>query len=331
MPQDADLSGPLELIDVSTPLLVRVCVDAGIFVAFGREERHPDEVAAATGTDQRVVRRAVSALAGRGVFERTDGGRYRLTATGRRLLPDEPGSIAGLCTYKPWELHAWAEAGHTLRTGDAAFTAYYGEPYFDWMAGRPEISTRFNRTMRERTGGLLDAGMPHYDWPETGTVVDVGGGNGLLLERLLAERPALRGVVFDQPHVVTEAAERLAIAGHADRVAVAGGDFFDAVPDGGDIYVLASVLHDWPDDDAAAILRTCRRAMTASAQLVLFESIRELDTPGLATQLDLHMLVLFGSGERTREEWDELLTSAGFAPARFIPTPGLAWIETHPA
>ena len=139
MPQDADLSGPLELIDVSTPLLVRVCVDAGIFVAFGREEWHPDEVAAATGTDQRVVRRAVSALAGRGVFERTDGGRYRLTATGRRLLPDEPGSIAGLCTYKPWELHAWAEAGHTLRTGDAAFTAYYGEPYFDWMAGRPEI------------------------------------------------------------------------------------------------------------------------------------------------------------------------------------------------
>ena len=193
MPQDADLSGPLELIDVSTPLLVRICVDAGIFVAFGREERHPDEAAAATGTDQRVVRRAVSALTGRGVFERTDGGRYRLTATGRRLLPDEPGSIAGICTYKPWELHAWAEAGHTLRTGDAAFTAYYGQPYFDWMAERPEISTWFNRTMRDRTGALLDAGMPLYDWPETGTVVDVGGGNGLLLERLLAERPGPAG------------------------------------------------------------------------------------------------------------------------------------------
>ena len=173
--------------------------------------------------------------------------------------------------------------------------------------------------------------MPLYDWPETGTVVDVGGGNGLLLERLLAERPGLRGIVFDQPHVVSEAAERLAAAGHADRVAVAGGDFFDAVPEGGDMYVLASVLHDWPDDDAAAILRTCRRAMTTSARLILFESIRELDTPGLATQLDLHMLVLFGSGERTREEWDGLLASAGFAPGRFIPTPGLAWIETHPA
>ena len=114
------------------------------------------------------------------------------------------------------------------------------------MAERPEISTWFNRTMRDRTAALLDAGMPLYDWPGTGTVVDVGGGNGLLLERLLAERPGLRGVVFDQPHVVAEAEERLAAAGHADRVTLAGGDFFDAVPEGGNVYVLASVLHDGP-------------------------------------------------------------------------------------
>lgn len=331
MPQDADLSGPLELIDLATPLLVRFCVDAGVFVAFGRDEHHPDAVAEATGTDRRAMRHAISALAGRGVFERTRDGGYRLTASGRRLLADEPGSIAGLCTYKPWELHAWAEGGHTLRTGDAAFTAYYGRPYFDWMAERPEVSTRFNRTMRERTGSLLDAGMPLYDWPETGTVVDVGGGNGLLLERLLAVRPGVRGVVFDQHHVVPEAGERLAAAGIGERVDVVGGDFFDAVPGGGDIYVLASVLHDWPDDEARAILATCRRSMPPTGKLVLFESIRELDTPGLATQLDLHMLVLFGSGERTRDEWDELLAATGFLRARFIPTPGLAWIESRPA
>src|SRR5690348_14644396 len=170
MPQDADLSGSLELIDLTTPMLVRSCVDAGIFTAFGREERHPDDVAAATGTNPRAIRRAVSALAGRGVFERGDEGRYRLTATGRRLLPDEPGSIAGICTYKPWEFHAWAEVGHTLRTGEAAFTDYYGQGYFDWLAERPEISTHFNRTMRERTGNLLDAGLSEYDWPQSGTV-----------------------------------------------------------------------------------------------------------------------------------------------------------------
>jgi len=153
MPQDADLSGPLELIDVSTPLLVRVCVDAGIFIAFGREERHPDDAAATTGTDQRVVRRAVSALAGRGVFERTDGGRYRLTATGRRLLPDEPGSIAGLCTYKPWELHAWAEAGHTLRTVEGQFPLKrlrfkVGEgPWSDTDTVADEVLVRFRFTV----------------------------------------------------------------------------------------------------------------------------------------------------------------------------------------
>ena len=192
MPQDADLSGPLELIDLATPLLVRICVDAGIFVAFGREERHPDEAAAATGTNQRVVRRAVSALTGRGVFERTDGGRYRLTATGRRLLPDEPGSIAGICTYKPWELHAWAEAGHTLRTGEAAFTAYYGSRVLRVDGRAPRDLDVVDRTCA--------TAQPRCSTPEcrctlpgTGTVVDVGAGKGLLLERLLAEPPGLRG------------------------------------------------------------------------------------------------------------------------------------------
>jgi len=331
MSQDADLSGPLELLDLATPLLVRMCVDFGVFTAFGRETRSPAEVAEATDTDPRALARAVSALAGRGVFEPTGNGRYRLTDTGRRLLPDEPGSIAGIATHKPWELHAWAEGGHTLRTGESAFAAYFGQLYFEWMAERPDISARFNQTMRDRTGSLLDAGLPRFEWPDEGVIVDVGGGNGLLMERVLDERPHLRGVVFDQPHVVPEAQERVEAAGLADRVKVVGGDFFDAVPDGGDIYVMASILHDWDDVHAGAILRSCRRAMRKRDRLVLFESLRELDTPGLATQLDLHMLVLFGSGERTREEWTDLLAKAGFAPPRFVPTPGLAWIESQPA
>ena len=321
---------PIELIDFWTPFVLRLCVAEGVIAAFGREDRSPEDVAASTGTHGESVARVVRVLASRGVFEDRGDGRYRLTDLGRRFLPDEPGSVTGLAGFKPWELHAWAEAGHTLRTGEPSFPVYFQESFWDWLAANPEISAKFNQDMRQRATSLLAAGLPLFDWPETGTVVDVGGGNGLLLERLLELKPGLRGVVFDLPHVVAEAEEHLRAAA-LDRVEIVGGDFFSEVPAEHDVYVLASILHDWKDDEAVRILETCGRAMQPSSRLVLFESVLRPGTEfEFAKLLDLHMLVLFGARERTQEEWERLLDRAGFALTKIVPTPGLAWIESTP-
>ena len=248
-------------------------VAGGVFEAFGREARTLPDVAADTGVDVEVLGRMVRALASRGVFTETDGGAYELTALGRRFLRDEPGSVSGIGNFKPWELHAWAEAHHSLRTGEASFPKYYTLGFWEWLAAHPEQSEWFNEDMRRRTTTLLDGGLALYDWPHEGLVVDIGGGNGLMLERILRERPGLQGVLFDQPHVVAEARSHFEGAGVADRAEAVGGDFFFEVPSGGDIYLITSVLHDWPDDDAVRILETVRRAMSESSRLVLFEAV----------------------------------------------------------
>ena len=320
----------LELTDFWTPLLLRMAVANGVVAAFGREERSADDVAVETGSDPGALARIIRTLASRGVFEEAGDGRYRLTSTGRRFLPDEPATIAGIANFKPWELHAWAEAEHTLRTGEPSFPSFFALGYWDWLEAHPHEAARFNDDMRRRTTGLLAAALPLFVWPHDGTIVDVGGGNGLLLERLLEREPGLRGIVFDLPHVAAEAEAVMRTAGLADRVQVVGGNFFEAVPAGHDVYILASILHDWDDDAAASILQRIREAMQPSARLVLFEAVV---TPGaepdFAKLLDLHMLVLFGARERTRDEWERLLDRSGFILEQTIPTPGLAWIEAR--
>lgn len=331
-PMDDAVARATDLIDFWTPLLTRLLIEGGVIAAFGHDARTAEQVASETGTHAPTIARILRALASRGVFEPCDGGRHRLTDAGRLLLPDAPGGVAGLAAFKSFELHAWAAAEHTLYTGEAAFPAYFGQDMFSWLGANPELGARFDDSMRRRTTALLEPALPLYDWPEQGTIVDVGGGNGLLIERVLMAHRGLLGVVFDQPAVVAGAVRWIRAAGLSDRVEVVGGDFFEEVPAGGDIYILASILHDWDDDDAVRILRGCRRAMPDGARLLLFEAvILPGAEPDFGKLLDLHMLVLFGARERTAEQWEALLADGGFALQRIVPGGRLSWIEGRPA
>jgi hypothetical protein len=121
--------------------------------------------------------------------------------------------------------------------------------------------------------------------------------------------------------VVRSAPERLEAAGVAARCKVVPGDAFEAVPRGGDLYLLSRVIHDWHDDDAVRILRSCRTAMNQDATLALVEAVIASDRPA-AILMDLHMLVLGLGKERTAAEFGNLFARAGFALQRVIPTQG---------
>lgn len=153
-----------------------------------------------------------------------------------------------------------------------------------------------------------------YAFPDTGLLVDVGGGDGTLLAAILATRPQLRGVLLEQPHVVPQAQATLAAKGVSERVEVVGGDFFTTVPSEGDCYVLSAVLHDWGDEAAIAILKQCRLAMPPEAKLVVVEQVLSPGADQSAVKLaDVHMLLTNAGGkERTEAEWRELLQTAGF-------------------
>jgi hypothetical protein len=149
-------------------------------------------------------------------------------------------------------------------------------------------------------------------------IVDVGGGQGRLLAAVLRDRPHLRGILADRDEVLEGAVAVLEATGVDDRVELRSTDFFVAVPDGGDVYVLSRILHDWTDDEAIEILRSCRRAMHREARLFVLEAVlrpREEVASGRRLDRDigdLSLLVFAGGRERTADEYGRLLAAAGF-------------------
>jgi hypothetical protein len=166
-------------------------------------------------------------------------------------------------------------------------------------------------------GAVVEA----YDFSPFGTIVDVAGGQGSLLAQVLRSASKSRGVLFDAPRVVEGAGPNLEAAGVADRVERVGGDFFESVPTGGDLYTLKWIIHDWDDERSVAILKSCRRAMGPAAKLLLLEAvIPPGNAPMLGKFLDLNMMVITGGKERTEREFAALLAEAGFRLTRVIPT-----------
>ena len=168
--------------------------------------------------------------------------------------------------------------------------------------------------MANLTGGFKTAAIASLPLDGIKMIVDVGGADGTVLAAILTAHPQLRGVLFDLPHVISDAPRTLARHGVQDRAECAGGDFLESVPPGGDAYLLSLVLHDWPDDQARRILANVAAAGGSGARLLVLDfMVPPGDAPHMAKISDLNMLAMMGGKERTETEWRELLTAAGFA------------------
>lgn len=292
------------------------------------------ELAAETESHEDALYRLLRALGALGVLHEGEERRFALTPAGEALRSDAPDSIAGWAAFvgRPSYWQAWGTLLHGVRTGENAFRHVHGTDVWRYRAERPEESVAFDRAMASLTRRAEASLLEAYDFGRFRTVVDVGGGNGTLLAALLLRHPSLRGVLFDQPHVAEGARATLATAGVADRCRVVGGSFFDAVPEGGDAYVLKMIVHDWEDAEAVRILRTCRAALAGDGVVVVVE--RELGRPNEALDVklsDLNMLVAPGGRERTASEYGALLDAAGLELAGDTPTAsGLHVLEARP-
>jgi hypothetical protein len=314
---------------------VHVAASLGIADLLAAGPRGSDELAAETDTHAPSLYRLLRALAAIGVLHEDDERRFSLTPQGELLRSDVPGSVHGWAAFvgRPYIREAWSALAHSIRTGENAFRHVHGTDVWSYRAERPEESAAFDSAMQSLTGGANQALVDAYDFGRFGTIVDVGGGNGALLAALLAAYPALRGIVFDQEHVVANAEAVLAGAGVADRCELAAGSFFEEVPPGGDAYTLKSIIHDWDDEKSVAILQVVRRAMGAGGTLLLIERIVDPPNEGWRTKFsDLNMLVNPDGRERTHEEWGTLLQQAGYSLVDVTPTAsGFAVIAATPA
>jgi SAM-dependent methyltransferase len=172
-----------------------------------------------------------------------------------------------------------------------------------------------------------------YDFSRFERVMDVGGGQGALLQGILSAYPKLRGVLADLPSVVAGATE-LRMGAVADRCEIVGINFFKAVPEGADAYLMKSIIHDWDDEAALKILKNCRRAIRGDGKLLVMEHVlkpaNEPD-PNLGRFMDLNMLIFVTGHERTEAEFAALLRAGGFSLTRVIPTGYMSIIESEPA
>jgi SAM-dependent methyltransferase len=209
-----------------------------------------------------------------------------------------------------------------VRTGTTAFDHVHGADVWEYRASHPEEGEVFDRAMAARTEEFADAVLGACDFGRFAHVVDVGGGDGTLLAKILAAHPRARGTLFDQPQTAARAQSALASLGLSTRCQAVGGNFFESVPEGGDAYLLKWVLHDWDDSASVDILRTCRRAIKPGGTLIVFE--RVIGPPNAASEgkfVDLNMLVMNGGRERTRDEFAALFGRAGFRLNSVTPTP----------
>jgi hypothetical protein len=293
---------------------IHAAVELGVPDLLADGERTSDDLAQASGADPSTLYRLLRALASLGVLHEADGRRFSLKPLGQPLRGDVPGSMRGWVrlTGREHVWRSWGNLTNAVRNGENSFRALYGADVFEWRAEHPEESAIFDEAMMSLTAPSTAAVLAAYDFGRFGTIVDVGGGNGTLLASVIAAHPAVRGILFDQPHVVTGAESVLRAAGVADRCEIVAGSFFENVPGGGDAYVLKSIIHDWEDEESVAILRACRASMGRGAVVLLIE--RDLGGPNenpAAKLSDLNMLVMPGGRERSQEEYAALFEQAG--------------------
>jgi hypothetical protein len=300
------------------PRCLHAIASLGVADALGEFPESALALAAATGANADALGRAMRLLAAHGVFTFSDG-LFRHNDASRLLRADHPQSMRpmvrmfGLPAFWPVQ----GELEDAVRTGAPVADKVLPGGVWGYFATHPREARIFDDAMMAKAHGQVPAVVASYDFSPFRVIGDIGGGRGHLLQGVLAATPGAVGVLFDQPHVVQQAA-----AAASDRLRLQSGNFFTDDLPACDAYLLMEVIHDWDDDHALQILKRVRAAARPGARVLLIEAIVPDDPgPSFVKTLDLWMLMISGR-QRTQQEYANLLADAGFRFTREIPTAG---------
>lgn len=271
--------------------------------------------------------RLLRGLASHGVFAEleSDPGVFESTPVADLLRTNHPGSQRSWAMLHDaeWMWRAVAHLPHSVQTGEPAFHDLFGMNTFRYFAEKPESGEAFFAAMNQVTETILPALLDAYDFSPFHHVIDIGGGLGSLVAAVLHNQPHLSGTLYDQPYMQEPARKYLAERGLADRCNVVSGDFFESVPEGGDLHLLKWIIHDWSDEQAVNILKNCRKAIAPEGRLLLVEQViadGNIRCPG--KMMDIMMLLMEEGRERREVEFASLFEAADFHLNRLIPLLG---------
>lgn len=297
--------------------------------------RSAAELARELNVNEDALYRTLRLLASQGIFEENNARSFRNTEVSSFLRTGVPGSVRSLLIFWGSDFHysSFGHILHSVQTGESSRTFLSGTGVFEHLRRDPEQARIFDDAMTNMSELAAPTIAAAYDFAAWGSLMDVGGGNGILLSYILRAHPSLRGVLADQEHVLARARERGFPQGDLNaRAAMEPCNFFEHVPSGCRAYLMKSVIHDWDDDQARIILANCRKAIPADGVLLLVEwQLFGENIPSNGKFIDIVMLVSIGGRERSVEQHRELLASAGFRLSKVVPTPSqFAVIEAFP-
>jgi len=282
------------------------------------------QLATATGVQAPALYRVLRTLASVGVFAETKGGRFKLTPLAATLRSDVPGSMRAFAIMinEKYTWDSWTELLHGLKTGEIPFVKAHGVHPFKYLEQHPDDLAVFGESMTSLSGTENPTIAAAYKFSAIRTLVDIGGGHGSLLATILKVNPKLKGVLFDQPSVIARAKQdqHITAKGIAERCTLESGSFFEAVPAGGDAYIMKYILHDWNDEQCVKILANCRAAMNEKGRVLVVDNvIPPGNDPSWGKLVDIQMLVI-GGRERTKQEFAGIFKQAGLKLMRVVAT-----------
>jgi hypothetical protein len=310
---------------------VNIAAQLGIADRIANGPRTTADLARECEVNEAALYRVLRALASLGVFEEVSPRTFGLTPAAA-ALQDGPLRWMALWIAGQFNFRVYSNAMHSVKTGESAVPATVGTPIFDYFASQPALSKIFNDAMTGFSATIVPAIIDAYDFTGITTLVDIAGGHGAVLTSVLDKYPSMKGILFDLDHVIEGATARLATQKAGSRVTTASGDFFKAIPGGGDAYIMKHIIHDWDDERAGLILKNIRAVLPKAGRVILLESVIPAgNEPGLGKIIDLEMLVMPGGKERTEEEFRALFSGAGFELTRIVPTKSpVSVIEAKP-
>jgi len=314
--------------------IIGACVRRGVPDHLANGPLAVTELARHADMDPLALTRSLRALSAFGAFQEVAPGVFANSAISD-LFRDRSGGLRNFALYNTTDHHVRSAAALAASavSGRSATEHVFGESFWDYTRRDPRANETFNRALAELRGEEHQQIADAYDWSAVNTVVDVGGGIGSLLAAIMCSRPSIRGVLIEQPQLLTDADRVLATRGIRSRCELLGANFFEPIHAAGDAWTLCQVLHDWSDAQCLTILRNCRSGMRRGDRLLVIEMLTVPCEPNAhVAVIDLIMLMYFGEArQRTLDEYRTLFGETGFALNRVLPTSGaFSIIEAKP-
>jgi SAM-dependent methyltransferase len=301
---------------------VYAAANAGIADVLSSDPKSSDDIAEATGNNPDAIYRLMRALAGIGIFRETSERMFKLTPKAELLQESHPASLRpiALLTGGHFYRGPWGNIMYSIETGGSSFEYTFKRDIFSYTKEHEDAMNLFQRALTAFTiinCPVIADSYPFFDFRK---VIDIGGGRGSLLAHILKQHPSVNGILFDLPEVVKEPNE--IDREISERCEIVGGDFFKAVPEGGDLYIMQQVIHNWDDELAIKILTNCRRAMAENGKLLVIDAVLEPENKhDLNKFQDITMLLINkGARERSEQDFRKLFKNAGLELTRIIST-----------